>query len=96
MEVTANEVDVVLLHGRMQAAATRSDLTKQFKFHCGVTCVVQQSARVWTQRLKLNLDGETIDPNSLFRDLAVRVDRNATDQTTIFVRLGFQICLSAS
>ena len=48
------------------------------------------------KRLKLHLDGETIDPNSLPHDLAVRFDRRAADQITIFVRLGFQICSSVS
>ena len=69
---------------KIHLPATRSDLIKQFKckIHSGVTCLVQQSARVWIQRLKLNLDGETIDPNSLPLDLAVRFDRHAADQTT--------------
>ena len=58
----------------------------KFKIHCDITCLVQQNTRVWKQWLKLNLDGETTDPNSLPHNLAVRFDRHVADQISSTAR----------
>ena len=58
----------------------------QFFSNCNHTLIEQRVAGVWVRRLKHNLAGRSVDPNSLRHDRVDRFDRHAAGQATVLGR----------